>query len=344
MSVVGDMFWTRQRKLAFWYRFTWKLRRGAAKTGRRLILAAGAADGARIKGVPAVVPYYGDHRLLNWFLAYYRGLGAGHFVFLDLGAKRDLHEWVGDAADCSVWRPEGFMHPSSTIHALNFLRHRYARGKWCLSVEPFDLLVFPKSETRHLRDLIDFVESEQRDHVAAVVVDAYGDGPAREMAVTGERSPVELLPYFDRFGYQTMEAGETKAVPIMGGVQRRALYGDEPKMAPPLNRIPLVKISKEAFYTASTRQLVPHKLNTPHSDWHSTTTACLLRYAMLGDEVSLHIAKQAEGGQLYPDQTTAMYPGSETMAGMTLKNQNSGRFTGSQDLLGCGLINNGQWF
>jgi len=29
---------------------------------------------------------------------------------------------------------------------------------------------------------------------------------------------------------------------------------------------------------------------------------------------------------------------------MTLKNQNSGRFTGSQDLLGCGLINNGQWF
>jgi hypothetical protein len=344
MSVVGDMFWMRQRKFAFWYRYTWRLRRGAAKTGRTLQLVMGAATGKLVKGLPAVVPYYGDHRLLDWFLAYYRGLGVGYFIFLDLGAKRDLHDWLAGAADCAVWRPIGFMHPSNTIHALNFLRHHYAEGRWCLSVEPFDLLVFPKSETRHLRDLTDFIESEQRDHVFAVVVDAYGDRPARAMSLQAGQSPVELLPFFDKFGYQTMDEAEDFSVPIMGGVQRRALYGDEPKQAPPLNRIPLVKLTKEAYYTASTRQLVPHRLNTAHSKWHSTTTACLLRYAMLSDEVSLHVAKQAEGGQLYPDGTTSLYPGSEKMADMALVNQNSGRFSGSQDLLACGLLNNGQWF
>jgi hypothetical protein len=195
-----------------------------------------------------------------------------------------------------------------------------------------------------VRDLIDFVESEQRDHVAAVVVDAYGDGPARGLDAAGGTRPEVLLPYFDRFGYQTSEVTPSLEVPILGGVQRRALYGDLPRQAPPLNRIPLVKITKDVFYIAATRKLVPHTMNTPHSEWHSSTTACLLRYAMLGDETSLHVAKQAEGGELYPENMNALYLGSERMAALALKNQNSGRFSSSQDLLDCGLLNNGQWF
>jgi hypothetical protein len=344
MSVVGDYFWRHQSRLAFWYRYTWRLRRGAAKIGGRMRRMMGAADGAKLKGPTAVVPFYGDQWLLPWFLNYYRTLGVGYFVFLDLDAKQTLHEGLAGAADCAVWRPEGFMHPGNTIHALNFLRHRYAMGRWCLSVDPFDLLVFPKCETRHVRDLIDFVDSEKRDHVAAVVVDAYGDVPARGLDAAGGARPEALLPYFDRFGYQTAEATASLEVPILGGVQRRALFGDAPRQAPPLNRIPLVKINKDVFYIAATRKLVPHTMNTPHSEWHSSTTACLVRYAMLGDEVSLHVAKQAEGGELYPENMNALYQGSERMAALALKNQNSGRFSSSQDLLDCGLLNNGQWF
>jgi len=344
MSVVGDYFQQHRMRLAFWYRHTFRLQNAAYRAGRRMKRVAGLVDGAKVKGVPAVVPYYGDHRLLDWFLAYYRRLGIAHFVFLDIGAERDLHERLKDAPDCTIWRPEGFMHPSNTIHALNFLRRRYAMNKWVLSVGPFDLFVFPKSETRHIRDLIDFVESEQRDHVAALVIDVYGDRPAREMSYEPGMSPLSLLPFFDRFGYQTSDAQANRVVPIYGGVQRRALYGDEPRQAPPLNRIPLVKWTKECFYTASTRHLVPHRLNTPHSDWHSTTTGCLLRFAMLGDEHALHIAKQAEGGQLYPDHVTTLYPGASQMAEMWLVNQNSGRYESSRDLLSCGLLNNGQWF
>jgi len=344
MSVVGDVFLQYQSRVQFRYRYTWRLRRGAAKLGRRMRRMMGAADGAKLQGLTAVVPFYGDQWLLPWFLKYYRQLGVSYFVFLDLDPKQSLETWLEGAQDCAVWRPVGFMHPGNTIHALNFLRHRYAMGKWCLSVDPFDLLVFPKSETRHVRDLIDFAESEKRDHVFAVVVDAYGDRPASGLDVTSGQAPEELLPYFDRFGYQTAEAAASLDVPILGGVQRRALYGDTPRQAPPLNRIPLVKISNEVFYIASTRKLVPHTMNTPHSEWHSSTTACLLRYAMLGGEVSLHVAKQAEGGELYPENKNALYEGSEKMAGMALKNQNSGRFSSSQDLLSCGLLNNGQWF
>jgi len=328
----------------FFFRYTLPLKLASLRAGRRLEHAFGKPDGRKIASVIAVVPYYGDHRLLPWFLTYYRKLGIKFFAFLDISTEHDLADRLDSATDCAVWRPKGFMHPGKTVDALNYLRHRYARDRWCLSVEPYDLLVFPKSETRHIRDLTDFMESEQRKHVFAIVVDTYGDAPASEMSLSGEISPADQLPYFDRFGYQTAAAEALDVIPILGGVQRRYLYGDEPQRAPALNRIPLLKVTWDCYYLASTRVVVPTRLNTPHSPWHSTTTACLLRYALMGSEMPLHIAKQAEPAQLYPDSVTPLFAGSETMTSAILKNQGSQQFTSSQNLLDCGLLNNGQWF
>ena len=328
----------------FFFRYTWPLKLAAFRAGRRLKRTLGKKSGKSLKSVVAVVPYYGDEQLLPWFLTYYRKIGISYFVFLDISAGHDLTRRLDATVDCAVWVPNGFTHPGSTIHALNYLRHRYARTKWCLSVEPCDFMVFPKSETRHIRDLIDFLESEQRRHAYAIVVDTYGDVPSAEMTASSDTSPFEQLPYFDRFGYQTGEIEELRVVPLVGGVQRRSLYGDEPHKAPALNRIPLIKLAWDCYYSASTRVLVPPRFNTAHSEWHSTTTACLMRYALLSDEMSLHIAKQAESGQLYQDNVTTMFPGSEALARMTLKTQATGKFNSTQDLLDCGLLNNGQWF
>lgn len=328
----------------FFFRYTWPLKVAAYRAGRSLVRRAGKPNGEKAGAVIAVVPYYGEEKTLSWFLTYYRKLGVNFFAFLDVSAEKNLSEHLAETADCAVWAPKGFMHPGRTIHALNFLRHLYARDKWCLSVEPWDFLVFPKSETRHIRDLIDFVESEQRKHVYAIVVDAYGDGPVTQCDLAKDVSPFERMPYFDKFGYQTMDKQDLGVVPIFGGVQRRSLYGDEPQRAPALNRIPLLKLHWDCYYMASTRVMVPPRLNTAHTPWHSSTTACLLRYAMLSDEMAFHIAKQAESGQLYPDSVTTMYPGSEAMSSVALKNQGSGTYRSSQDLLDCGLLNNGQWF
>jgi hypothetical protein len=328
----------------FFFQYTWPLKLSSWRAGRQLERAFGKPNGKNISSVIAAVPYYGDHQLLPWFLTYYRKLGVNFFVFLDISADQNLTKHLGETTDCAVWIPKGLMQPGKTIHALNYLRHKYARKKWCLSVEPYDFLVFPKSETRHIRDLTDFLESEQRRHVYAIVVDAYGEVPASEMQFSDSLSPFEQLPYFDRFGYQTAAPEDLQVVPILGGVQRRFLYGDEPQKAPALNRIPLLKLTWDSYYLASTRVVVPSRFNTPHSDWHSTTTACLLRYALLSDEMALHIAKQAEPGQLYADSVIPMYCGSEIMTSVILKNQGSQVFKSSDDLLECGLINNGQWF
>jgi hypothetical protein len=328
----------------FFFRYTWPLKVAAFRAGRKLRLAAGRAHGEKSWPVTAVVPYYGDHALLPWFLTYYRKLGVDFFVFLDLSADQDLGTRLGETADCAVWITKTFIQPGKIIHALNYLRHAYASKRWCLSVEPYDFFVFPKSETRHIRDLTEFLETEHRKHIYAIVVDAYGDRPAAEMAFSETVSPFEQLPYFDRFGYQAMVGDALRVVPILGGVQRRFLYRDEPHKAPALNRIPLLKINWETYYLASTRVVVPAHHNTPHCDWHASTTACLLRYALLSNEIALHIAKQVEPGQLHQESITPLYDGSGAMTAAALKNEVSQRYQSSSDLIECGLISNGQWF
>lgn len=308
-----------------------------------MTLLSGAADGRRISGVIAVMPYYGDAHLLAWILAYYRALGVAFFVFLDWSTSADLAQRLAETADCAVWRSKAGLEKRETLHELNFLRHRYATGKWCLSIEPFDILVFPHSETRHIRDLIDFVENEQRSLVHAIVVDAYAGCAARAIVPSETISPHEALPYVDRLGYQTGAPTEHHLMPVIGGVQRRTIYGDAPEQAPALNRIPLVRITPERYYVSSTAVMNLPELNAAHSDWHSTPTACLLRYALLCRESSLSLAADMEEAQSNAG-LGSLLQGSIAMTDMNLVTSASAGWRSSQDLVDCGLINNGQWF
>ncbi len=313
----------------------------AWRAGFKLSHLAGKASGKGAAGVTAVVPYYGDSAILTPFLSYHRRLGVAFFVFLDLSLERDLAGILKEAKDCAVWSARKNFVPADADNALNYLRHKYARGKWCLSVEPYDFLVFPKSETRHIRDLIDFVENEHRVHVFAIIVDTYGDGPVKEATGSEGASPFVRLPYFDRFGYQTLDESTGT---IVGGVRRRALCAEAPDKAPPLNRVPLIKLDADSYYLTSTRRLIPKLLNQAHSDWHSSPTACLLRYALVSNEMAMHTASLLKAVQTPGEVSKPLPQGSAALAGMHLKTQGTGRYESSRDLLDCGLLNNGQWF
>jgi hypothetical protein len=312
------------------------LKAQAARAGRALSLRAGLGDGRRLAGVVAVVPYYGDEHLLPWFLGYYRRLGIGFFVFLDESPAGDLATRLAETADCAVWRADPGTAPVDTLHALNYLRHLYAERKWCLSVEPFDILVFAHSETRHIRDLIDFVETEHRMAVAAIVVDTYAAGAARELARREASAPHELLPFFDWLGYQTAAETAQGVMPVVGGVQRRALHAETPEEAPPLNRVPLVRLRPEYYYIESTAVMNQPALNAAHAGWHTSPTACLLRYALLSHAAVQNVPAETAPGDLLQN--------SIAMAEMNLKTSTSAAWRGSQDLVARGLINNGQWF
>jgi len=331
-------------RLLFNARFTWPMQLAARRQRRKLELVLGPSAGDPSRRIVAVVPYYGDHRFLGWFLDFYRNLGVSLFVFLDLSKRHDLATHAGSAADIAIWRLRDNLRMVDALHALNHLRHRYARNRWCLSVEPYDLLVFPKSETRHLGDLTDFMKNEGQNHLYAIVVDAYGEQPANQIAFNGTRAPLEHLPWFDRVGYETISSVERSFDNVRGGVQRRRLFADRPHHAPYLNCIPLVMLKPDYFYICANRQMIPSHLNRAHGEIHSSISACILRFAMLTDSESLHIAKQLEAARHQAGQAAPLYAGSEALAKVALKTEGSFRFRSSQDLVDCGLLNVGQWF
>jgi hypothetical protein len=313
-------------------------------SGRRLEHQGGRAKSASSTEVVLVTPYYGNERLLPSFLDHHRRQGMDEFVFLDLSAEGTLSARLAGDADCAVWRPRGAPDAGLAIFWLNYLRWRYGTGRWCLSIEPNELFVFPHCETRQIKDLIEFVETERRGHVFALVIEMYGERPAASHDRSIEDHPLAALPYFDPYGYTTAAPGRFRNILVRGGLWRRALFTNSPRRTPAVNRVPLVKWRWYFVYLAGTRFILPRRLNLPHPPFHSSPTACLLRFALLDDDASLALAAKAEARQILGDGGGLCYPGVEELRRLSLKEEMSVHFTSSRDLLEYGLLNPGQWF
>ena len=292
----------------------------------------------------AVIPFYGESAMLQACLAHHRHLGVNLFVLLDLSEAGGLAAALKGIDDCVVWRPRGKVVPKRALLWLNYLRRRYATGRWCLSIEPSDFIAFHHSETRKLKDLIEFVESERRNHIYGVAVEMYGDRPAAELSLQPGDDPRALLPLFDPLGYETARSGRLMEVAVRGGPQRRRLFQAIPRRSPALNRIPLVKWEWYFNYAAGTRVLTPRKLNQPHTPNHASPTVCLLSYAQLDDDAILARAIMAESEEWVQGAGDPIYLGIARLRTMTLKTDVSKRLTGSHDLSEAGLFTSGQWF
>jgi Glycosyl transferase family 2 len=298
----------------------------------------------RSSDLVAVVPFYGKGAMLSACLAHHRYLGVNLFVLLDLSEAGGLATELTESADCVVWRPRGDIQLKRALLWLNYLRRRYATGRWCLSIEPSDFIAFHHSETRKLKDLVEFIENERRNHVFGVVVEMYSDRPAAELTLQPGGNPRDLLRLFDPLGYETAKPGRLLEVAVRGGPQRRRLFPSIPRRSPALNRVPLVKWEWYFSYGAGTRVLMPRKLNQPHAVVHSNPTLCLLNYAQLNDDAVLGRAAQAESDELVSGAGDPIYPGISKLRRLTLKTEVSTVLGGSGDLLKAGLLNPGQWF
>lgn len=317
----------------------------AQRHGRSLERVSGPAAVAGSRALVVVAPFYGEEHLLEIFLDHHRKLGADIFVFLDLSAEGGLGSRLEAESDCAVWRPIGEPRPDKAIYWLNYLRQRYADGHWCLSLEICDLFVFPRYETRQIKDLLDFLDTERRDHLYAVVIEMYGDRPASELAAEPAGSPLQAMPYFDPVGYSVSpRVGRFRNVAMRGGMQRRTLFREQPPRAPAIDRVPLVKWRRHYGYITSTRTLMPRVLNKPHPRPHSSPTAALLRFALLEEPRWMALADQVEAGDIVAGRGARSYARLPELRDRIIRHEHSRAFTTSWDLVEFGLLNPGQWF
>jgi hypothetical protein len=306
-------------------------------------MGSGAKFASRGK-VVVISPFYGNGAMVLPFLAHHRRLGVDRFVFLDLSGTGGLWPLLAGQPDCSVWRPRAATSRGATVHRLNYLRWRHARGRWCLSIDASDFFVFHRCETRQIQDLAEFLEGERRFHLYALILEMYADAPAASLSSAAFEDPLASLPWFDAYGYLTEQRARVAGIQTSGGLQRRALYADTPAQAPALNRVPFIKWKWFYAYTHGTRLLTVPALQAPHGRWHTMPTGCLLRCSLLNDPATLAVALQGASPQGRIDEHAQIEAGAARLRQIALQREISTRYRSSADLLECGLLNPGQWF
>ena len=102
----------------------------------------------------------GDLNSIESFLNYYRGLGVEHFFIIYKGCSDKLIDSLKSPEDVSIYGSlSGCNDIESEIDWLNYLLRKYGIGKWCITCNANDFLVYPFCELLSLKDLTTRLDS-----------------------------------------------------------------------------------------------------------------------------------------------------------------------------------------
>lgn len=276
------------------------------------------------------------------FVDHYRRLGVDHFLFVDNGSTDGFLDWAAAQPDVSAWRTEASYRESAFgMLWLNDLLRRHGTGRWCVTVDPDEFLVFPFVETRGLRALTRFLDEEERPCMHTLLIDAYSDCPVAETVLEEGADPFALCPFFDGDGY-VQAPGWGGGIWVRGGPRLRAHFADRPREAPALNKIPLVRWRREYHYRLSTHDARPLTLNRAHAKGEVSVTGALFHFKFVASLVDKAREEQARrehyaSGREY-DRYLERTEGTLHAPGLSL------RYEGSAQLLELGLMSAGRWF
>jgi hypothetical protein len=239
---------------------------------------------------------------LPYFMEYYRKLGVDHFVVIDNGSDDGSREYLATQPDLSLWATTaGYRQARYGMDWLMHLLRRHGSGNWCLTVDIDEFLVYPYCETRPLRALTDWLENAGVRAFGAMILDMYPKGAMHEQPYREGQNPFEIAQYFDSGNYMIRRNWPYQNLWIQGGPRARLFFSDEPKKAPAMNKIPLVKWDPSYAYVSSTHMLLPRGLNLAYeSSGGEKASGCLLHAKFL-DTFALKAEEELQRGQHYSE-------------------------------------------
>jgi hypothetical protein len=239
---------------------------------------------------------------LPYFLEYYRRLGVDHFLIVDNGSEDGSHDYLAAQPDVSLWATgAGYRQARYGMDWLMHLLRRYGSGNWCLTVDVDEFLVFPFCETRPLRALTDWLDNAGVRSFSAMLLDMYPKGPMHEQPYREGQNPFEIAQYFDSGNYMIRRNWPYQNLWIQGGPRSRLFFGEQPKKAPAMNKIPLVKWDPSYAYVSSTHMLLPRGLNLVYEAVGGEKPSGCLMHAKFLDTFAAKAEEELRRGQHYAE-------------------------------------------
>ncbi len=221
---------------------------------------------------------------LPYFMQYYRDLGVSHFLMVDNGSDDGGREYLAGQDDVSLWTTRASYKGSRFgVDWLNWLQQRYAHDHWSLVVDADELFVYPFCDTRPIRALTDWLDVSQVRSFGAMLLDMYPRGRIDAVPYRQGQNPIEVASWFDPGNYMIEKNKFYGNLWIQGGPRARAFFHEQPKKAPALNKIPLVKWNRRYAYVSSTHMLLPRGLNLVYDEWGGEQASGVLLHAKFID-------------------------------------------------------------
>lgn len=199
---------------------------------------------------------------LPYFLKYYRDLGVKHFLIVDNGSVDGSTEFLKKQTDVSLWRSdESYLDARFGIDWINYLLSKYGHDHWTLSVDPDELFIYPFCDTRPLPALTDWLDSCAIRSFGAMILDMYPKGPVGDTTYLPGQDPLEVTNWFDSGNYTIKQDWMYWNLWIQGGPRSRVFFANNPKKAPALNKVPLIRWQRHYAYASSTHMVLPRGLN-----------------------------------------------------------------------------------
>jgi hypothetical protein len=261
----------------------------------------------RLRGLPAepilLFSTLRNERVrLPYFLDYYRKIGIDHFLLVDNASDDGSREYLAEQPDVSLWSTKASYRKSryGTDWLMHLLR-RHGTGRWCLTVDVDEFLVYPFCETRPIRALTDWLDSAGTRAFSAMLLDMYPKGATYEQPYRAGQNPFEIAQYFDSGNYTINRNPLIRNLWIQGGPRARLFFADTPKGAPALNKIPLVKWHASYAYLSSTHMMLPRGLNLVYEEAGGEKPSGCLLHAKFLDTFALKAREELARGQHYAD-------------------------------------------
>lgn len=281
---------------------------------------------------------------LPYFLEYHRRLGVTHFLFVDNDSDDGTVELLSGQPDVSLWSTgESYKQARFGLDWTTWLQLKYARGKWCLTLDADELLVFPFHETRTLRDLTLFLDETGQKAFGALMLDLYPEGPIDGADYRAGQDPLEVVPFFDPGPYRTVRQAPKDNLWVQGGARERVFFADDPRRGPTLNKLPLVKWHWRYVYLNSTHSMLPRALNHAYNGPGDTRLCGVLlhtKFLPIAVEKSVE-EKTRKQHFAQPDAFGAYYDA--VISGPTLWHEGSVAYEGWEQLEALGLMSRGAW-
>ncbi|MEM9797653.1 MAG: glycosyltransferase family 2 protein [Pseudomonadota bacterium] len=328
--------------LATAYGLRWRRRRLLARAISRrgqLVSIRNRTQAIEADTVLAFATMRNERLRLDRWLDHHRELGIGHFLVADNGSDDGTRERLAQEADVSLWAAEGsYKAARFGMDWLTLLLARYGHGYWCLTLDADELFVYPHHTTRDLVALTRWLDMAGHVAVGALMLDLYPRG--RLGAIDGGNDLADI-PWFDAGNYVSVRQERLQNLWVQGGPRARVFFAEEPRRAPTLSKIPLVRWNRRFAYVSSTHSLLPRRLNRGLGI-DDAPTGVLLHTKFLADSAVRARTDKArkehfENSDLYGRYYDAL------MTDPVLWCETSTRFHGWRQLEGLGLMSRGAW-